>query len=91
MSWHPSKTQSVTVWCEKCKKYITRSRIDGNCPFCGIKKGAKPLIKGGMAMYKLALFVVDGKIMKINHISLGFEMFNLEGEALSMFQAIEEE
>ena len=42
-------------------------------------------------MYKLALFVVDGKIMKINHISLGFEMFNLEGEALSMFQAIEEE
>ena len=34
MSWHPTKNQSVTAWCIKCKKYTTRSRVDGKCPFC---------------------------------------------------------
>jgi hypothetical protein len=42
-------------------------------------------------MYKLALYVVDGKIVKINQISLGFDTFNLEGEAIKpMFLTYEE-
>ena len=34
MTWHPSKNQSVTIWCERCRKYVTRSRKTGKCPFC---------------------------------------------------------
>ncbi len=33
MSWNPSKGESVSIWCNRYKRYVNKSRIDGKCEF----------------------------------------------------------
>ena len=42
-------------------------------------------------MYKLALVMVDNKIVKINQIGLGFTICNLEGEEINPLFFVYEE